>query len=56
MAEFVIPDRLIALTKMTLEGANSLVRIRNKLSEPFDIEEGLHQVDPLATLLFNLIL
>lgn len=56
MAEFGIPEKLIALTKMTLEGANSRVRIRNKLSESFDIEEGLRQGDPLATLLFNLIL
>lgn len=52
-AECVIQsDKLIALTKMTLEGANSRVEIRNKLSEPLDIEEG----DPLATHLFNLIL
>ena len=41
---------------MTLTHTNSRVRIRNKLSEAFDIEEGLRQGDPLSTLLFNLIL
>lgn len=56
MEEFGIPIKLISLTKLTLSGANSRVRIRNKLSDAFDIEEGLRQGDPLATLLFNLIL
>ena len=41
---------------MTLTHTNSRVRIRNKLSEAFDITEGLRQGDPLSTLLFNLIL
>ena len=56
MEEFWIPNKLISLTKLTLSGATSRVRIRNKLSETFDIEEGLRQGAPLATLLFNLIL
>src|SRR6201992_17948 len=34
---------------------NSRVRIRNKLTEAFDITEALRQGDPLSTLLFNLI-
>lgn len=54
MAELGNPDKLITMTKMILERANSRVRVRNKLSEPFDIEEGLHQGDPLAALLFIL--
>jgi Reverse transcriptase (RNA-dependent DNA polymerase) len=56
MEEFGIPNKLISLTKLTLIGANSRVRIRNQLSEIFNIEEGLRQGDPLATLLFNLTL
>lgn len=56
MEEFGVPDKLISLTKLTLNGAKSQVRIRNKLSDVFDIEEGLRQGDPLATLLFNLML
>ena len=56
MEEFGIPKKLISLTKMTLTHTNSRVRIRNKLSEAFDITEGLRQGDPLSTLLFNLIL
>ena len=56
MEEFGIPNKLISLAKMTLTDTKSRVRIRNKLSEAFDIKEGLRQGDPLATLLFNLIL
>jgi hypothetical protein len=56
MEEFGFPNKLISLTKLTLNGAKSRVRIRNKLSDVFDIEEGLRQGDPLATLLFNLVL
>src|ERR1700744_190935 len=49
MEEFGIPSKLISLIKLTLRGANSRVRIRNKLSDAFDIEEGLRQGDPVAT-------
>jgi hypothetical protein len=56
MEEFGIPNKLISLAKLTLYGANSRVRIRNKLSDAFDVEEGLRQGDPLATLFFNLTL
>ena len=56
MEEFGIPSKLISLIKLTQCGANIRVRIRNKLSDTFDIEEGLRQEDPLATLLFNIIL
>lgn len=56
MEEFGFPHKLISLSKLTLNGANSRVRIRNQLSESFDIEEGLRQGDPLSSLLFNLTL
>ena len=56
MEELGIPDKLISLTKLTLIGSNGRVRIRNRYSDAFDIEEGLRQGDPLATLLFNLVL
>lgn len=56
MEEFGIPNKLISLTKLTLDGAKSRVRVRGKLSDVFDIEEGLRQGDPLATLLFNFTL
>ena len=56
MQEFGIPTKLILLTKMTLTYTNSRVKIRNKLSDIFEIGERLRQGDPLATLLFNLIL
>src|SRR5262249_26129974 len=53
MEEFGIPNKLISLVKLTLKGANGRVRIRNKLSDAFDIKEGLRQGDPLASLLFT---
>lgn len=56
MAEFGFPPKLISLTKMTMAHVSSKVRINGRLSEPFDTCRGLRQGDPLATLLFNIVL
>ena len=56
MAEFGFPAKLIALTKLTLLNVKARVRIRNNLSEIFETMDGLRQGDPLATLLFNIVL
>lgn len=56
MAEFGFPHKLIALTKLTLFDVTSRVKIRNQLSEPFTTADGLRQGDPLASLLFNIVL
>lgn len=56
MEEFGFPTKLVALTKLTLSNVKSVVRIRGQLSLPFETEEGLRQGDPLATLLFNIVL
>lgn len=50
MDEFGILNQLILLVKITLKYANSRVRIRNKLSESFEINKGLRQGVPLVTL------
>jgi sorting nexin-29 len=56
MEEFGFPQKLISLTKLTLRQVKSMVRINQKLSEPFETLEGLRQGDPLATLQFNIAL
>lgn len=54
MAEFGIPRKLIALTKMTLMNTQNKVKIQNKLSEKFITHNGIRQGDSLSTLLFNI--
>ena len=56
MAEFGFPEKLISLTMLTLTNVKSQVRIRNLLSDFFDIMDGLRQGDPLSTLLLNVAL
>lgn len=56
MIEFGFPHKLISLTKLTLHNVTSCVRIRNRLSESFTTADGLRQGDPLASLLFNIVL
>lgn len=56
MEQFGFPHKLIALAKLTLSSVTSKVRIRNRLSDAFNTEDGLRQGDPLATLLFNIAL
>jgi sorting nexin-29 len=56
MEEFLIPKKLINLTKATLRNIKCRVKIRNQLSELFTTERGLRQGDALACLLFNVAL
>lgn len=56
MAEFSIPKKLIRMTKVCMEGGTSKVRVNNKLSNSFEINNGLKQGDALSPLLFNLVL
>jgi hypothetical protein len=53
MEEFLIPQKLINLTKATLRNIKCRVKIQNQLSELFTTERGLRQGDALACLLFN---
>ena len=56
MSEFNIPNKLIRLTRMTMENTKSRVRIQSDLSDPITAKKGLRQGDSLACLLFNLAL
>src|SRR5215510_3158588 len=56
MSEFNIPNKLIRLTRMTMEHTKSQVRIQSDLSDPITTKKGLRQGDSLACLLFNLAL
>jgi hypothetical protein len=56
MSEFNIPNKLIRLTRMTMENTKSQVRIQSDLSDPITTKKGLRQGDSLACLLFNLAL
>ena len=56
MSEFNIPNKLIRLTRMTMEHTKSQVRIQSDLSGPITTKKGLRQGDSLACLLFNLAL
>jgi hypothetical protein len=56
MEEFVIPYKLISLTKICMEGTKYQVRVDNILSDSFIVETGLKQGDALSPLLFNLSL
>lgn len=56
MTEFGIPEKLVKLTKMTLEGTRSKVKAEGGYTEDFEIKRGLRQGDVLSTVLFNLAL
>jgi len=56
MSEFSIPNKLIRLTRMTMENTQSQVRMQSDLSDLITTKKGLRQGDSLACLLFNLAL
>ena len=56
MSEFNIPNKLIRLTRMTMENTKSQVKIQSDLSDSITTKKGLRQGDSLACLLFNLAL
>lgn len=56
MEEFGIPNKLISLTKMCMEGTKYQGRVDSILSDIFTVETSLKQGDALSPLLFNLAL
>ena len=56
MLEFGIPLKLVRLTQATMEGTTTKVKVQNKLSECFHIQNGLRQGDALACISFNMAL
>ena len=56
MLGFRISTKLVNLTKMTMTETLAHVTVQNKLTKPFELTEGLNQVDGLPLLLFHLSL
>jgi hypothetical protein len=56
MREFGIPNKLVNVVEMTLEGSKCRVKVQGSLSQYFTIRNGLRQGDPLTTVLFNIVL
>jgi hypothetical protein len=56
MREFGIPNKLVNVVKMTLEGSKCRVKVQGSLSQYFTIRNGLRQGDPMSTVLFNIVL
>ena len=56
MGEFNIPNKLVRLTRTTMENTKSQVRIQSDLSDSILTKKDLRQGDSLACLLFNLAL
>ncbi|RLU25142.1 hypothetical protein DMN91_003234 [Ooceraea biroi] len=56
MREIRIPEKLIRLTRMTMRGTISRVKLGNRISEVIIVKNGLRQGDPIAPLLFNIVL
>jgi hypothetical protein len=51
-----IPQKLIRLIKITMEGPRARVKIGSDLSDPFEVRNGVRQRDVLSPLLFSLTL
>jgi hypothetical protein len=56
MKEFKIPNKLVNVVKMTLEGSICRVKVQGSLSQYFTIRNGLRQGDPLSSVLCNIVL
>lgn len=54
LLRYGVPRKLVDIIRSLHEGMNGLVRIRGDLSEPFSINNGLHQGCVIAPNLFNL--
>lgn len=56
MLEMGIPTKLVNLTRMTMYNTKGRVKIQQRLTDEFIIEQGLRQGDGLAPILFNIAL
>ena len=56
MAEFGIPQELVKMAAICLDGVRSRVQMGNRRGDPFGVNTGLRQGDGLSPLLFNLVL
>lgn len=51
-----VPQKIIRLVMLTLEGSIAMVRVNNEMTEPFDVKTGVRQGDSLSALIFILVL
>jgi sorting nexin-29 len=56
MLYFGIPEKLIRLTKVSMEDSAFYVKLQTELTEPTTTRNGLKQGGGLAPLLFNIVL
>jgi hypothetical protein len=56
MEELNIPQKLIALVKVTINNTQYQVKIQNRFPAPINVKNGIRQGDALACLLFNIAL
>jgi hypothetical protein len=56
LEELKVSGKLINMIRLTLQETQSMVRVNNKISEKFEIREGVRQGDPLSSVLFSIVL
>jgi hypothetical protein len=56
MEELNIPQKLIALVKVTMNNTQCRVTIQKRFSAPINVKNGIRQGDALTCLLFNIAL
>ncbi|KAI5707898.1 hypothetical protein M8J77_012165 [Diaphorina citri] len=56
MRKFGIPEKLIRLTKMTVEGSRCKVRVNGEVTPSFEVNSGVRQGDGLSPIIFNIAL
>jgi hypothetical protein len=54
--KYNVPDKLIRLTKLTMQQTKVKVKINNSYTEWFETKTGVRQGDPLSALLFSVVL
>ena len=56
LIEHNVPDKLVKLIKLTIQGTKMKVKVNNSYSEWFETKTRVRQGDPLSALLFSVVL